>query len=112
MRAAVRAKFWSGDELPGWSAADVVTGGQIVLNVTQPGHPLFPGVLARHDSYSNGQSVVNNVGEGAGWMQGMGLIPNDNIWRNQTQGILNSLSNSGNQSLTNFTAPIPNHRTK
>ena len=73
---------------------------------------LFPGVVARYDSYSNGQSVVNNVGEGAGWMQGMGLIPNDNIWRNQTQGILNSLSNSGNQSLTNFTAPIPNHRTK
>ena len=73
---------------------------------------LFPGVVARYDSYSNGQSVVNNVGEGAGWMQGMGLIPNDNIWRNQTQGILNSLSNSGNQSLTNFTAPMPNHRTK
>lgn len=43
---------------------DVATGGQIVLNVTQPGHPLFPGVVARYDSYSNGQSVVNNVGEG------------------------------------------------
>lgn len=64
-------------------------GASVVVNVTQPGHPLFPGYVART---INGGSV-NNFGEGAGWLQGpnspfAGQI--NNVWQAQTQGIINN----------------------
>ncbi|QNP47419.1 hypothetical protein [Diaphorobacter aerolatus] len=64
--------------------------GTVVVNVTQPGHKLFPGYVAR--TVSNG--VVNNFGEGVGWAQGpigqkSGLSYFiDNVWYPQTEQIL------------------------
>ena len=40
-------------------------GSQVVVNVTMPGHPLFPGYVAR--TVDNG--IANNFGEGAGILQ-------------------------------------------
>jgi RHS repeat-associated protein len=48
------------------SYAMTVGGSQVVVNVTMPGHPLFPGYVARTVS----QGRINNIGEGTGWMQG------------------------------------------
>ncbi|QMV71597.1 RHS repeat protein [Comamonas piscis] len=68
--------------------------GTVVVNVTQPGHKLFPGYVARN--VSNG--VVNNFGEGAGWAQGpigqnSGLsYLIDNVWYPQTEQIIGACS--------------------
>lgn len=45
------------------------TGNTIVVNVTQPGHTLFPGYTARVVHDSNGQSGMVTYGEGSGWLQ-------------------------------------------
>jgi len=63
--------------------------GNTVVNVTQPGHPLHPGYVART---ING-SQVNNYGEGTARLQGpysplAGQI--NGVWNDQTQGILDS----------------------
>jgi len=75
---------------------DVNTGGSIVLNVTQPGHPLFPGVVARYVSQTEAGTVVNNVGEGASQLQApSSLAANEisGVWQGQTQQIINNVSN-------------------
>jgi hypothetical protein len=50
-----------------------VNGGQVIVNVTQPGHPLFPGYVARTvatgATTAGPTNVVNNYGEGTGWPQ-------------------------------------------
>jgi RHS repeat-associated protein len=64
------------------------TGNTYEVNVTQPGHPLFPGYVAR--GISGG--VVHNYGEGAGALQGpYSPVANaiNSVWNNQTQGIIN-----------------------
>lgn len=61
--------------------------GNIVVNVTLPGHPLHPGYVVRT---ING-SQVNNYGEGTGFLQGPYSPVADQIngvWNNQTQGII------------------------
>ena len=63
--------------------------GNIVVNVTLPGHPLHPGYVVRT---ING-SQVNNYGEGTGFLQGpyspvAGQI--NGVWNNQTQGIIDN----------------------
>jgi len=45
-------------------------GHTIVVNVTLPGHPLFPGYAARIVTTSNGASTIQNVGEGLAPLQG------------------------------------------
>ncbi|HKT73408.1 MAG TPA: RHS repeat-associated core domain-containing protein [Steroidobacteraceae bacterium] len=84
---------------------DPATGGTVVLNVTQPGHPLFPGVVARYVSQDQtGGSVVNNVGEGSGFLQSgyTGPFGRDvnAVWTGQTQGILDSISSQGGSGST------------
>ncbi|WP_434212832.1 RHS repeat domain-containing protein [[Pseudomonas] boreopolis] len=44
-------------------------GNAMVVNVTLPGHPLFPGYVARLVTVENGAAVVHNFGEGTGWLQ-------------------------------------------
>ena len=63
--------------------------GGVVVNVTQPGHPLHLGYVAR----TIDGSTVNNYGEGLGWLQGSysPLAPFINgVWNGQTNGIINS----------------------
>ena len=82
---------------------DASTGGQMVLNVTLPGHPLFPGVVARYPSLSETGIMINNVGEGANWKQAYNPLASliKNVWQGQTQGIVDNLSRAG-QNLINF----------
>jgi len=68
-------------------------GNPMVVNVTLPGHPLFPGYVAREtDRDASGQITVHNYGEGTGALQSAyspfaGMI-NDQ-WQQQTQAIIN-----------------------
>jgi hypothetical protein len=75
---------------------DVATGSPVILNVTLPGHPLFPGTVARFVSGSIGNYTVNNVGEGtAGIENGESRIAEfifNDIWKKQTNTILQKLS--------------------
>jgi hypothetical protein len=85
-----------GSDPGGYNNSPVVSysmnGGAAVVNVTLPGHPLFPGYVVR--TVSGGQ--VNNYGEGTGSLQGpfsakIGLAGKINgVWTGQTQGIINS----------------------
>jgi hypothetical protein len=65
--------------------------GQVVVNVTQPGHPLHPGYVARYDEGGH----VRNTGEGLGWLQGRwspfgGLI--NNAWQGQNDAAIAACS--------------------
>jgi len=70
---------------------DKVTGNPVVVNVTLPGHPLFPGYVAREVC----DGVVHNFGEGTNWKQSKyakglaGLI--NGVWVPQTQSLLSNL---------------------
>jgi len=70
-------------------------GDTMVVNVTQPGHPLFPGYVAREtDRDANGNITVHNYGEGTGALQShyspfAGTI--DDVWKLQTQTIINNI---------------------
>jgi hypothetical protein len=44
-------------------------GEAIVFNVTEEGHPLFPGYVLRSVSEQAGEIVVHNIGEGRGFWQ-------------------------------------------
>jgi len=68
-------------------------GNPMVVNVTLPGHPLFPGYAARMVTVENGQAVVHNFGEGlspyqSGYSPVAGVI--DNVWVQQTQNDINT----------------------
>lgn len=69
-------------------------GNAVTVNVTQPGHPLFPGYVARIVNTAGGQSVVHNVGEGTGWLQSS-TSPFANaineVWIRQTQDVLQTM---------------------
>lgn len=76
---------------------DVATGSPIVLNVTLPGHPLFPGVVARYTSGTQGNYTVNNLGEGTAIKEfdTVNFLVKPiykNTWENQTNSILDGLS--------------------
>lgn len=82
-----------GNDSGGYSNSPVISylrnNGNVVVNVTQPGHPLHPGYVARTINGSN----VNNFGEGLRVLQSANspVAPFINgVWRGQTQGILNS----------------------
>lgn len=72
----------------------------MVVNVTLPGHPLFPGMVARYVSQTEAGNVINNVGEGAAKLQSSSTMQGfffadeiKNQWQGQTQSILDSLLN-------------------
>jgi hypothetical protein len=54
----------------------------IVVNVTEPAHPLFPGYVTRIVTQQGNNSVVNNMGEGAGGLQSN---------RNPLSGLINDI---------------------
>ena len=60
-------------------------GTQVVVNVTMPGHPLFPGYVARTVQSGPNNNQLNNQGEGLGWLQNpsIPLLPGfiDNAWQ-------------------------------
>jgi len=60
-------------------------GTQVVVNVTMPGHPLFPGYVARTVQSGPNNNQLNNQGEGLGWPQNpsIPLLPGfiNNAWQ-------------------------------
>lgn len=54
-------------------ALNKVTGNTVLVNITQPGHTLHPGVVIRdtlpHPSGDPTRSIIANYGEGTGWVQ-------------------------------------------
>jgi len=68
-------------------------GNQIVVNVTLPGHPLFPGYAARITETANGVSTIHNIGEGLAPLQGKySPVANmiDNAWIPVSQNDINN----------------------
>ncbi|MGE3827241.1 MAG: RHS repeat-associated core domain-containing protein, partial [Steroidobacteraceae bacterium] len=68
-------------------------GNTMVVNVTLPGHSLFPGYVARLVTIENGQAVIHNVGEGTGWLQSFGPLSDrliNNVWIQQSQEIIDA----------------------
>jgi RHS repeat-associated protein len=63
---------------------DYNTGQQVIVNVTQPGHSLWPGYVARTvTSNSDGSLMMNNFGEGLGPLQNeytMTQFPINSSW--------------------------------
>lgn len=69
-------------------------GNAITVNVTMPGHPLFPGYVARIVETAGGQSIIHNAGEGTGWLQGPSSPFADrinNVWNDQSRQIINGV---------------------
>lgn len=69
---------------PVLSYATTSNGTQVVVNVTMPGHPLFPGYVARTVQSGATNNQLNNYGEGLAWKQSgwnplNGLI--NNAWQ-------------------------------
>jgi len=67
-------------------------GNTMVVNVTLPGHPLFPGYAARLVETSGGVSTVHNFGEGTARLQSYGVLSDkliNNVWINQSQQDIN-----------------------
>ena len=96
--------------LPGvqsYITSDQVTGNPMVLNVTLPGHPLFPGVVARYVStMADGATMVNNVGEGSSQLQAIPLLSDviNGQWTSQTQGIIDGISGGQSSQYINGSA--------
>lgn len=74
------------------SYATTYNGSQVVVNVTLPGHPLFPGYVART---MGNDGTLNNYGEGTGWMQSdyspLGR-PINNVWQGLSDDAINACS--------------------
>ena len=70
------------------------TGAQVVVNVTEPGHHLSPGVVIRYVTESPSGPIIRNEGTGRGWLQGPSGPSfvrdgfNDWVWAGQAQEIL------------------------
>lgn len=62
------------------------TGNEVVVNVTLPGHPLFPGIVVREAAEGpGGRTIIHNRGEGNGWLQSR-----DSPVRNQINSVWRS----------------------
>jgi hypothetical protein len=67
-------------------------GNQLVVNVTESGHSLFPGYVARYITPSPEGSTIQNEGEGTGPLQApTSPFANtiNNVWQTQSQQIIN-----------------------
>ena len=69
------------------------TGARVVVNVTEPGHPLYPGVVMRYETDSPAGAVIQNEGIGLGWLQSPNPPPGvrnpiNTVWEGQAQEIL------------------------
>jgi RHS repeat-associated protein len=70
-------------------------GNQVIVNVTQPGHPLFPGYVARTIQTGPYNSLINNYGEGAGALQGPYspfATPINNVWQGLSDDAIKACS--------------------
>jgi RHS repeat-associated protein len=73
-------------------------GNTLVVNVTQPGHALFPGVVVRQVQRTDTGTIIRNEGEGTGALQAPGSPFADTIngvWRSQSQQIINNVGTMG-----------------
>ena len=73
-------------------------GNQLVVNVTLPGHALFPGYVARRVTSSNAGSIIQNEGEGLSPWQAPGSPIADqinNAWKGQSQSITDAVRRKG-----------------
>jgi hypothetical protein len=68
------ARQFGWEHSPSWPVKSYVTtdqsGTPVVVNVTQPGHPLYPGVVMRYVTTSPSGSTIQNEGIGTEWWQG------------------------------------------
>lgn len=67
-------------------------GNQVIVNVTMPGHPLFPGYVAR---VNDSDGTMNNFGEGTGWIQGPYSPfsrPINNVWQGLSDDAIDACS--------------------
>lgn len=69
------------------------TGAQVVVNVTEPGHPLYPGVVFRYQTDSPAGGVIRNEGIGLGWQQSPNAPswirnPINTVWEGQVRDTL------------------------
>jgi hypothetical protein len=70
------------------------TRAQVVVDVTEPGHPLYPGVVIRYVTESPSGATIWNEGTGRGWLQGPNGPAfvrdrfNDWVWEGQAREIL------------------------
>ncbi|MBS1994679.1 MAG: RHS repeat protein [Cyanobacteria bacterium SZAS LIN-2] len=60
---------WYPSPSPVLSYLTTSNGTQVVVNVTMPGHPLFPGYVARTVQSGPTNNQMNNYGEGLAWKQ-------------------------------------------
>jgi RHS repeat-associated protein len=68
---------------PTRSYVTTYNGNQVVVNVTMPTHPLFPGYVVRNVESGPYNNQINNYGEGTGWEQAWwwpGARPINNVW--------------------------------
>jgi RHS repeat-associated protein len=96
---------WPGNRLPidlspvaSYTQVDKETGATMIINVTLPGHVLFPGYVVRVVEQTPGGITARNFGEGLGYLQEGGNPVKDsiaerinNVWIGQTQGLIDSL---------------------
>ena len=75
-------------------------GNPVVMKVTEPGHPLYPGYVARYVTPSDEGSTIQNEGEGLGywqaperpgWMRDM----INNVWQDQSDAIVRRAQEQG-----------------
>ncbi len=70
---------------PVLSYSTTSNGTQVIVNVTQPGHPLFPGYVARTVQPGTNNNQLNNYGEGTDLLQSplVPILPGfiDNAWQ-------------------------------
>jgi hypothetical protein len=72
-------------------------GNPMVINVTEPGHPLFPGYVARYIVRTDSGFYIANEGEGLGPYQTPGAIAEgyiNGIWKGQSRGIIKGLDSN------------------
>jgi hypothetical protein len=77
---------------PVTSYVTTYNGSQVIVNVTMPGHPLFPGYVARTVDSSG---LINNYGEGSGALQSSYspfARPINNVWQGLTDDAIKHCS--------------------
>ena len=75
-------------------------GNPVVMNVTEPGHTLYPGYVARYVTPSDEGSTIQNEGEGLGYWQAPerpGWMRDwiNNLWQDQSDAIVRRAQEQG-----------------
>jgi hypothetical protein len=71
----------------------------IVVNVTEPGHPLHPGIVIRYVTTSPSGSTMQTEGTGLGRLQTPGFPylagPISRVWQGQSEDIIKKMQRNG-----------------